>query len=258
MSLLTVKNLRVAFDGQEVVHGVSFSIEAGERVCLIGESGSGKSVTALAIDGLLPPNASVEGSISLGGDELLGAGERTMLGVRGKRIGFVFQEPQTALNPVVRIRTQLVAALRNHTHLPRSRWRETAVELAQSVGLPDPEHIVDRYPHELSGGQRQRVVIAMAMSVHPELLIADEPTTALDATVQARILRLMMASTAQAHTAMLMITHDMAVAGQTATRLLVMKDGRVIEAGTTAEVLRHPQHPYTANLVNAARTLSLS
>ena len=257
MSLLDVTNLTIAFGQTVVVDDVSFSIEEGERVCIIGESGSGKSMTALAIDGLLPEDATATGSIVFDGRQILGSSDEEMRRVRGNGIGFVFQEPQSALNPVLRIKHQLVAARREHRGLRRSKTSAVATELAATVDLPQPPAIVERYPHELSGGQRQRVVIAMAMSCEPKLLIADEPTTALDATVQGRVLDLMMAKTSEQGAALLMITHDMAVAAKIADRLIVMKGGRIIEAGPTLGVLRNSRDPYTTALVEAARATSL-
>ncbi|MDO5025752.1 MAG: ABC transporter ATP-binding protein [Trueperella sp.] len=258
MSLLDVKNLTISFDNTPVVQDVSFSLEAGERICLIGESGSGKSLTALAITQLLPASAQVSGSIIFKGQELLGLADKKMRKIRGKDIGLVFQEPQTALNPVIPLKHQLIAAKREHEHLARRDRLPAAIELARQVKLPEPEQIVHRYPHELSGGQRQRVVIAMAMSCQPALLIGDEPTTALDATVQATILDLMMESTVQNNTSMLMITHDMAVAARTSDRLLVMRRGQILEQGPTMQVLTTPHMSYTRELVAAARATSLN
>lgn len=257
MTLLRVRDLTVAFGERTVVDQVSFDVAAGERVAIIGESGSGKSLTCMAILGLLPGGASVSGSIRFEDDELLGRPEPELARIRGYRIGCVFQEPHTALNPVQRIAAQLTTAERLHGVLRRKDARAEAVRLAREVGLPEPERIVSRYPHELSGGQRQRVVIAMAMSCRPELLLADEPTTALDATVQARILDLMDAATAQRGTAVVMVTHDMAVAHRTSQRLLVMHGGRIVEQGPTADILRSPREAYTSRLVAAARASAL-
>ncbi|MHA6371832.1 ATP-binding cassette domain-containing protein [Actinotignum schaalii] len=257
MSLLEVRDLTVAFGSTEVVRGVSFTVETGERVCLIGESGSGKSMTAMAIQGLLPRAARVTGSIRFEGRELVGASDAEFQKIRGRRIGCIFQEPHTALNPVVRIKHQLVAASRIHTGLKKSATTQRASELARMVKLPSPEHIINRFPHELSGGQRQRVVIAMAMSLAPALLIADEPTTALDATVQAHILQLMDDAAREHGTAVLMITHDMAVAYHTSERILVLRRGELVEEGSAEDILLRPVHPYTQGLVAAARATSL-
>ncbi|WP_460998333.1 ATP-binding cassette domain-containing protein [Trueperella pyogenes] len=252
--MLEVRDLSISFAGTTVVDRVSFSVAPGERVCLIGESGSGKSLTALAIDGLLPASAQVTGSILFRGAQIVGAGEAQLQNIRGEQIGFVFQEPHTALNPVLRVEKQIVAALAQHRRLRRKDRRAAARQLARGVGLP--ESIVERFPHQLSGGQRQRVVIAMAMSCQPSLLIADEPTTALDATVQRRIVDLMMNATQQHGTSLLMITHDMALAAHTAQRLIVMRQGEIVEEGRTLDVLRYPRAEYTKTLINAARRSS--
>lgn len=252
--MLEVRDLSISFAGTTVVDRVSFSVAPGERVCLIGESGSGKSLTALAIDGLLPASAQVTGSILFRGAQIVGAGEAQLQNIRGEQIGFVFQEPHTALNPVLRVEKQIVAALAQHRRLRRKDRRAAARQLARGVGLP--ESIVERFPHQLSGGQRQRVVIAMAMSCQPSLLIADEPTTALDATVQRRIVDLMMNATQQHGTSLLMITHDMALAAHTAQRLIVMRQGEIVEEGRTFDVLRYPRAEYTKTLINAARRSS--
>lgn len=256
MALLEVSGLSVRFGDKAVVDDISFNLDAGERLGIIGESGSGKSMTCLAILGLLPPTAQVSGLVRLNGLELTAPGV-DLSKVRGAEVGVVFQEPQTALNPVLRVGRQLTTALRRHHGLDRAQAARKAIELAALVGLPDPARVVRRYPHELSGGQRQRVVIAMAMSCEPSLLLADEPTTALDATVQARVLDLMVDLTSRSGTAMVLITHDMAVAARTAQRLLVMRGGRIVEQGTVADLLGAPTQPYTAELVAAARATSL-
>lgn len=257
MSLLSVSNLSISFGDTTVVDNISFEINEGERVCIIGESGSGKSVTALAIDALLPVGATATGSIVFDGRQILDSSDRDMQRIRGNDIGFVFQEPQSALNPVLRVKKQLVAARREHRGLKRADAARVAAELAAAVDLPEPERIINRFPHELSGGQRQRVVIAMAMSCQPKLLIADEPTTALDATVQARVLDLMTERTSSEGAALLMITHDMAVAAKVADRLIVMRGGKIVESGPTLGVLRNSTDPYTVSLVEAARATSL-
>ena len=257
MSLLSVSNLSISFGDTTVVDNISFEINEGERVCIIGESGSGKSVTALAIDALLPVGATATGSIVFDGRQILDSSDRDMQRIRGNDIGFVFQEPQSALNPVLRVKKQLVAARREHRGLKRADAARVAAGLAAAVDLPEPERIINRFPHELSGGQRQRVVIAMAMSCQPKLLIADEPTTALDATVQARVLDLMTERTSSEGAALLMITHDMAVAAKVADRLIVMRGGKIVESGPTLGVLRNSTDPYTVSLVEAARATSL-
>lgn len=257
MVILEVKHLRISFGTHIAVDNVSFSMSEGERVCIVGESGSGKTLTARSIVGLLPGGSDVSGSIQFLDRQVLQLPEEQLCNIRGNDIGFVFQEPQTALNPVIRIKHQLVSANRVHGKIRRSQTLSTAIKLAESVELPNPHEIVHRFPHELSGGQRQRVVIAMAMSCEPLLLIADEPTTALDSTVQGRVLDLMIESTTKKRTALLMITHDMAVASRTADRIIVMKSGRVVETGPSLQVLQNPQDSYTQSLVKAAKKTSL-
>ncbi len=256
MSMLEVSGLSVTLGGRRVVDGVSLSVDHGERVGLIGESGSGKSLTCLAILGLLPEHAVVGGSIRFRGEELVGRDERAMRDVRGRRIGCVFQEPLTALDPLQRIGRQLIAGPRAHGRLRGSSARALALRLARDVGLPEPERTLRRYPHELSGGQRQRVMIAMAMASAPELVLADEPTTALDVTVQARILDLLAAEAARHRSGLLLVTHDMAVAVTACDRLLVMREGRIVESGPSARLALRPQHDYTVALMDAAYATS--
>ncbi|GLW10988.1 hypothetical protein Misp01_61160 [Microtetraspora sp. NBRC 13810] len=256
MRLLEVEDLTVRFGDSTVVAGVRLSLGAGERLGLIGESGSGKTLTALAVAGLLPPGAAVTGSVRFEGSELLGRRERAIAPLRGAGIGFVFQEPLTALNPLMRIGAQIGEPLRIHRGLSRRAARGAAAELAARVGLPDPERIVRAYPHQLSGGQRQRVGIAIAIAARPALIVADEPTTALDVTVQAEILRLLTALVEEEGSALLFISHDLAVVAQVSRRLAVMRAGRVVEEGPTLDVLRDPREPYTRQLVAAARATS--
>jgi peptide/nickel transport system ATP-binding protein len=206
--------------------------------------------------GLLPPHARASGSIRFDGEEILGIPDRRLRNLRGTAIGCVFQEPHTALDPLARIGAQLVSPLRVRVRMSRDRQRALAVELAACVGLPDPEHIVRRFPHELSGGQRQRVVIAMATAANPALVLADEPTTALDVTVQARILDLLGGRVAETGAALLLVTHDMAVAATTCDRLVIMRRGVIVEQGTTRDVVQAPVHPYTRSLIDAAYATS--
>lgn len=254
---LEISNLTISFGDKQVVRDVSLRVGDGDRLTIIGESGSGKTMTLLAILGLLPPAATVTGEIRYDGVDLLSLSESELTEIRGKEISCVFQEPATALNPTQRIGTSLTMALRRHQGLSKKDAKQRAVELAASVGLPQPDLIVRRYPHELSGGQRQRVVIAMAMSCRPSILLADEPTTALDATVQSKILELMDEQLGAA-SALVLVTHDMAVAYSATSRLVVMKDGQIVEEGQTDEVIRSPRTQAAARLVEAARATGLS
>lgn len=256
MTLLQITNLSIDIGDRRIVHDVSLHIERGERVGLIGESGSGKSLTCMATLGLLPPRGRMSGSISINGTEVQGASASTLRSLRGAEVGCVFQEPQSALDPLTPIHRHLVAALRAHGPLRRREAMAKAIELARSVGLPDPETLVRRYPHELSGGQRQRVMIAMAMASRPALLLADEPTTALDVTVQARVLDLMSDLATHTGTGTLLVTHDMAVAATRCDRIVVMQSGRIIEEGTPDDLIERPQVKYTAQLIDAAYATS--
>jgi microcin C transport system ATP-binding protein len=255
--ILTIRDLSVSFDtpGGEVraVRQVSLDIAKGETVGLVGESGSGKSVTALSILQLLPyPTARhPSGSIVFQGRELLGAGEATLRQVRGDRIAMIFQEPMTSLNPLHTIEKQVNEVLFVHKGLSRRAARARTVELLRLVGLPEAERRLDAYPHQLSGGQRQRVMIAMALANEPDLLIADEPTTALDVTIEAQILKLLRDLQARFGMALLLITHDLAVVRKMADRVSVMTQGEIVEAGPAAEVFERPQHAYTRRLLAA-------
>jgi ABC-type microcin C transport system duplicated ATPase subunit YejF len=238
MTLLTVTDLTVHIGQNRVLHGISFALDNGDRLGLIGESGSGKSLTALAILGLLPEGARATGSVRLEGAELLGQSDRALSAIRGEQIAMVFQEPLSALNPLMRVGKQIAEPLRLHRRLSRKQAQAEAVELAAKVGLPDPEHAVRAFPHQLSGGQRQRVGVAMALACQPALLIADEPTTALDVTVQAEILALLKKLLAEQNSALLFITHDLAVLAQVVRRVLVLGGGTVLRQGSLAEILR--------------------
>ena len=254
MSLLEVENLTIAFrqDGQriEAVHGVSFTVDRGETVALVGESGSGKSVTALSTVSLLGDSAEVGGSVRYDGQEMIGASPRHLRRVRGNDISFIFQEPMTSLNPLHTLERQLAESLELHQGLRGGPARARIIELLSEVGIRDPESRLDAYPHQLSGGQRQRVMIAMALANKPDILIADEPTTALDVTIQAQILDLL-AELKSRDMGMLFITHDLTIVRRIADKVCVMKDGRIVEAGLTAEVFANPQHAYTRKLLNA-------
>jgi len=256
-ALLSVRDLRVGFateDGPlQAVDGVSFDLAPGEVLAIVGESGSGKSVTAQTVVGLTrSPGARIEGSARLGETELIGASDSELRLVRGERIGMVFQDPMTSLNPVYRVGAQIVEAIRAHRpRIGKGEAHRQAVELLDSVGIPDPGRRIDAYPHELSGGMRQRAMIAMALALDPEVLIADEPTTALDVTVQAQILALIERLNRARGLATILITHDFGVVAEAADRVLVMYAGRVVEEGTLDEIFYDPQHPYTWGLLGS-------
>ncbi|MGP4020582.1 ABC transporter ATP-binding protein [Saccharopolyspora sp. 5N708] len=248
--LLRVRDLRVDFGaGREAVRGVDLSIGRGETLAVVGESGCGKSLTALALLGLTPPAARVSGSAKLADTELIGRGDRELRRIRGDRVSMIFQDPMSSLNPTTKIGTQIAEVLAIHTSMSRSARLRRAVELMESVGITDAAARARQLPHELSGGMRQRVMISIALAGAPDLLIADEPTTALDVTVQAQVLALLRERTRD--TALLFITHDMGVVAEIADRVAVMYAGRVVETGTAREVLESPRHPYTAALLRS-------
>jgi peptide/nickel transport system ATP-binding protein len=254
--LLEVDHLTVVIGGKRVVDDVSFAVDRGQRLGIIGESGSGKTLTALSIIGLEPDVASVSGSVVFDGLQLLGRHDRELVRIRGNEVAMVFQNPLRALNPVMRVGRQISEPLRIHNGLGRSEAGAAALEWCRRVGLPDPERTVNAYPHQLSGGQRQRVGIAIALACRPGLLIADEPTTALDVTVQADVLALLDALIAEEGTALVFITHDIALVSEVAQSIVVMREGRIVEHGATGELVRRPSHQYTAELVAAARRTS--
>jgi microcin C transport system ATP-binding protein len=251
--LLEVRDLAVSFGATEAVKGVSFDIGRGETVALVGESGSGKSVTALSILQLLPyPTAShPKGSIRFQGKELVGASQRELLAVRGNRVSMIFQEPMTSLNPLHTIERQVNEVLIVHKGLSREAARKRTLELLEQVGIPNAVERLGAYPHQLSGGQRQRVMIAMALANEPDLLIADEPTTALDVTIQAQILALLKSLQAKYGMALLFITHDLGIVRKVADRVCVMTQGEIVEQGPVAQVFDRPQHAYTRHLLSA-------
>ena len=255
--LLQVRDLHVRFRGETLTHavrGVSFDIHKGETVALVGESGSGKSVTALSTVRLLGDSAEVSGTITYEGTEMVTASERDLMRVRGNDISFIFQEPMTSLNPLHTIEKQLRESIELHSGLRGDRARARIIELLQQVGIRDAEARLTSYPHQLSGGQRQRVMIAMALANGPELLVADEPTTALDVTIQAQILDLLAGLKAERGLSMLFITHDLTIVRKIADRVCVMKDGEIVETGPTDEIFAAPQHPYTQKLLAAEST----
>jgi peptide/nickel transport system ATP-binding protein len=257
VTLLTVEELTVEIGGRNVVDGVSFEIAAGGRLGVIGESGSGKTMTALAIVGLAPDAATITGRVRLDGVDVLGRDDRSAAALRGEQVAMVFQDPRTALNPVMRIGRQISEPLRLHRGMRGRAAAAAAVELCTRVGLPDPERIARAYPHQLSGGQRQRVGIAMALACRPALLIADEPTTALDVTVQAEVMALLRQLVDEDGTALLFISHDLALVSGVVDDVLVMRHGVVVEWGQVDAVTSAPGHAYTSELLDAAKRTSL-
>jgi peptide/nickel transport system ATP-binding protein len=258
--LLEVRDLRVGFATEggllQAVDQVSFDVRPGEVVAIVGESGSGKSVTAQTIMGLTrSKNARIEGSVKLDGKELLDAPDAELRGLRGDRFSMVFQDPMTSFNPVYRIGRQIAEVMQAHRNVSRSEGRTRAIELFDAVGIPDAERRIDDYPHEFSGGMRQRAMIAMALALEPELLIADEPTTALDVTIQAQILELLEELNRKRNLATILITHDLGVVAEIADRVLVMYAGRVVEQGSLDDIFYDPQHPYTWGLLGSLTRL---
>ena len=255
-SLLTVQDLQVQFQTKKgvntAVDGIGFSVEKGEILGIVGESGCGKSVTSLSILRLLGTNSMIsQGSIKLEGRELLSLSEDEMCKIRGNEIAMIFQDPMTALNPTMSIGEQLMEPLMIHQgYKKKDAWKE-AVEVLKKVGIAAPEKRMKEYPHQLSGGMRQRVMIAMAVSCAPRLLIADEPTTALDVTIQDQILELMLELRQKMNTAIILITHDMGVVAETADNILVLYAGKVVEYGSVKEIFNNPRHPYTRGLLNS-------
>jgi peptide/nickel transport system ATP-binding protein len=256
-AILSVHDLRTQFftrDGVvRAVDGVSFDLHRGETLCIVGESGCGKSVTALSILGLIPPKAAriVGGSIRFGATELTTESESEMRRIRGNRISMIFQEPMTSLNPVLTVGAQIAESLQIHQGLDRRSAWARAIEMLALVRIADPKRRASEYPHQLSGGMRQRVMIAMALACNPQVLIADEPTTALDVTIQPQILNLMLELKDRMGTAIILITHDLGVVAETAQRVIVMYAGRMVEEAPVEELLNHPKHPYTRGLIDS-------
>jgi peptide/nickel transport system ATP-binding protein len=260
VALLDIHGLHLAAHGTPLVTDLSLSVAPGERVGLIGESGSGKSLTAMAATGLLPQAIAARGSVLLGGQQVIGAPDRALDRLRGTLVAFVFQEPLTALDPLMRVGRQVAEPLkrrvqRDGRELAGRELERAVMELFEQVALAQPERIARSYPHEISGGQRQRVAIAMALACRPELLIADEPTTALDVTTQAEIIRLLDGLVRERNMALLFISHDLPVVAGIVDRVLVLRKGVAVEQGPVAGVFARPQHEYTQSLVAAARSL---
>jgi oligopeptide/dipeptide ABC transporter ATP-binding protein len=257
MALLEVQDLSVLSGEASLVNGVNFEVESGERVGLIGESGSGKSLTALAVMGLLSQGLTTSGRVVFGGEDLLTLSDRRRSAIRGDKIAMIFQEPMTALNPTKRIGDQVGETLRIHRRLSRREAEKAAIELLERVEIKEPARYARMYPHELSGGQRQRVMIASAISCDPDVILADEPTTALDVTVQRRVLELLDRLVAEEGCAFLLIAHDLAVVSEVCDRVITMYGGRLVESGLVGDVIDDPWHPYTRALLETSKALSV-
>ncbi|MBD8004633.1 ABC transporter ATP-binding protein [Bacillus norwichensis] len=255
-ALLNVEGLRTSFftdDGElSIVNSIDFHVRSGEILGIVGESGCGKSITSMSIMGLIPAQTGkVDGQILFKGENLTLASEKRMRQIRGNEIAMIFQEPMTSLNPVFTIGEQLLEAIKIHRKFPKRQAKEHVIEMLKLVGLPRPEELLNEYPHQLSGGMRQRVMIAMAMICNPELLIADEPTTALDVTIQAQILDLMKALNRETDTAIIMITHDLGVIAEMCSRVMVMYAGYIVEETDVRTIFKNPKHPYTVGLIQS-------
>ncbi|MBR1649387.1 MAG: ABC transporter ATP-binding protein [Alphaproteobacteria bacterium] len=253
MSLLEVKNLSIVAGSRKVVDNISFNLERGEVLGVVGESGSGKSLSALSLLGLFP--CSNESSVKLSSQELVGADNKTLQNIRGNKIGFIFQEPMSSLNPLHKIGYQIAETIMLHKKISLNKALSEAVKLLRMVEIPDPEERISSYPFELSGGQRQRVMIAMAIANNPEILIADEPTTALDVTVQEQIIKLLISLKNKLNMSIIFISHDLAVIRKIADRVLVMKDGHIVESGLVREIFERPQNDYTKTLISSHNIL---
>lgn len=254
--MLEIKDLKVSFENEgsksvEVLHGLNLSIDKGQTLGIVGESGSGKSVLSLATIGLLPKTAKTKGHIFFNGEDILKKTEKEMCRLRGSQIGMIFQEPMTALNPAMKVGEQIAEALKIHRKITRAQVKSEVIRLLEMVKIPDPQIKVHSYPHEMSGGQRQRIGIAIALALEPDLLIADEPTTALDVTVQAEVLDILDELVDKLGIALIIISHDLGVIARIADRTLVMYHGNEIEQDRTQNVLRNPRHEYTRQLIEA-------
>lgn len=255
--LLVVDNLTVDFTTDKgtvrAIDGVSFHIMPGETIAIVGESGCGKSVSSLSIMGLIPspPGKIVDGSVKFNGRELIGLTEKEYRKIRGNDISMIFQEPMTALNPVLRISTQMVDVIRLHSDLSKAEAKKKAIGMLETVGIPSPESRINEYPHQLSGGMRQRVMIAMALSCSPDLLLADEPTTALDVTIQAQVMDELVRLQKELNMAVVLVTHDLGVVAESCQRVVVMYCGQIIEQASVEDIFANPQHPYTKGLLRS-------
>ena len=251
--LLEVRNLTIRFGSTTVVDDLSFDVDAGDRFGIIGESGSGKTLTSLAVIGLLPETAHVSGSVKFNGQELTDLTDRELSSIRGKHIGMVFQEPLTALNPLMRVGKQIAQPLRNHQGMSLKEGMKRAIVLCERVGLPDPDRIVRSFPHQLSGGQRQRIGLAIALACGPALLIADEPTTALDVTVQKEVLKLMNDLVSQEGSALIFVSHDLPVVSSMTERVAVMQHGNIVELASVDTLFANATNDYSKMLIRTAQ-----
>lgn len=251
--LLEVRNLTIRFGSRTVVDDVSFDVDAGERFGIIGESGSGKTLTSLAVIGLLPETANISGSVKFNGQELTDLRDRELSLIRGKHIGMVFQEPLTSLNPLMRVGKQVAQPMRNHQGISLKEGMKRAIALCERVGLPDPDRIIRSFPHQLSGGQRQRIGLAIALACSPVLLIADEPTTALDVTVQKEVLKLMNDLVSQEGSALIFVSHDLPVVSSMTERVAVMQYGKIVELTSVGTLFASATHDYSKLLIRTAQ-----
>ncbi len=258
-NLLDIRNLSVWFGGADarpVIDNLSFSVAQGETLGIVGESGSGKSVTSLAVMGLLPETARVEGTVLLDGSNLTALSKREMQAVRGNAVSMIFQEPMTSLNPIQTCGRQIMEPMLLHTGISKKEAEQRALELLRLCGIPDPEQRFREYPHQMSGGMRQRIMIAIALACRPKLLIADEPTTALDVTIQAQILELMKRLKDDSRMSIIMITHDLGIVADFCDRVLIFYTGQIVESAPVSDLFRRPLHPYTQGLIRALPKIS--
>lgn len=256
--MLEIDSLRISAGDRQLVSIDRLVIEDGERLGVVGESGSGKTLTVLSVVGLLPESMEVSGSIRMDGQELLGSGEKTLAGIRGNVISTVFQDPGRSLNPTMRVGRQISEAIKLHSSIPRAERTRAVLELMRSVQLPDPAALAMRYPHELSGGQQQRVMIAIAIACRPKLLIADEPTTALDVTVQQSVLRLLVELCETTGMGLILVSHNLGVVQSICDRIVVMNSGAIVEVGPTDDVINRPSEAYTRSLIAANPVIDLA